>query len=157
MDSIGNKLKALFALPFVIIISGYFCGSVISFSPSLTPAEMEIVNFTPEDLTIPVIHKATFTIDLSKPLSFAQAPAPAPDIHQAQLKSAPPPKLSSIIIGLHRKAALIDGTIMHEGDAMGYLVIKKIEPARVLVKQLHPGVDPNAPESNLWLYLENAP
>ena len=62
-----------------------------------------------------------------------------------------------IVMGELERRALIDGAMVGEGDTIGNLLVKKIEPSRVLVKNTASAAEADSPEAQYWLYLEGKP
>jgi len=154
---IDNNLKLLFALPFLLLAVSFVIVDFIPFSSVLTPEEMQVITFTPDDLTLPKTDKTTVDVDLSQPLALIRVQEDAQRSSPDQPAAMPQRKVQMIVIGGLKKMAVIDGTLVREGDSLGTLIVKTIESNRVLVKNVATGAE-NAPEaSQQWLYLEDTP
>jgi len=154
---IDNNLKVLFALPFILMGLFFFISESIPFKPVLTQQEMEVINFAPEDLSLPEVKKAVVKADNFHPPATSTQVTQESNTEQEQQPAPPQRKVSMITIGDVNKMAVIDGNLVHEGDRIGSFVINKIEPHRVLVKNSEPGTGGKTNEKEQWLYLEDLP
>lgn len=154
---IDNNLKMLFALPFILIGLSFFISESISFKPVLTSQELEVINFTPEDMSLPEVKKSSAKTGGAHPLATITQITQPPRTEQEQQPATPQRKVSMIAIGEINKMAVIDGNLVHEGDSIGSVVIKKIEPHRVLVNNSVPGAGGESNDTQQWLYLEDIP
>jgi hypothetical protein len=154
---IDNNLKLLFALPLLLIALSFAVVDFIPFRSVLTPEEQQVINFTPDDLSLPAVNKTAVDIDLTRPLELVTLPEGAQRPSPEQPAALPQRKVEMIVIGGLNKMAVIDGTLVREGDSIGTLIVKTIESNRVLVKNASPGAGQKPEALQQWLYLEDAP
>ena len=62
-----------------------------------------------------------------------------------------------IVIGSAGKMATLNGMMIREGSTIGDMVVKRIEPDRVLIKTIELDEAGNTREYTKWIYLEERP
>lgn len=151
----NNKLVALCALPFVLVIVVSAAGTLFPFTPRLSPQEDQIMHFQPEDIALPSVTNPLLPESVESPIRITRATLPAAEQERAQTFQAP--RVSMIVISTRNRFAIIDGILLREGDSNGAMLVTKIEDNRVQVKNYTN--EPGAPvrEVRHWLYLEEHP
>ncbi|MBI5588103.1 MAG: hypothetical protein HY889_07035 [Deltaproteobacteria bacterium] len=146
------KLKIIAALPFLMIAAAYFvAGRLESDRTALSPAEQTLLNYAPEEGQGTAIKKERFAKEaLLKDLNiFGAAANGAPGAGAAQQRDGgvaqkPANGLTLVVENGDRSIAILNGTVVREGDRLGSITVRKIERDRVLVM-----------DKNLkWIYME---
>lgn len=166
---IDRRMKIQMALPFLLIIVSLFAAKIISFKPTLTPAEMRMLGFVPEKIDIRGKEPFTVSRDLKSPFEMAKAPpagypsvplsAVAPQTPagaKPHLEPAKPPselRVSMILVTEGRRMAIVNGLVIKEGDSVAGMRVTKIEKNRILLKEVKPSPD-DKPAETRWIYLE---
>lgn len=161
---IDRRMKIQMALPFLLIIISLFAAKIISFKPTLTPAEMRMLGFVPEKIDIREKEPFTVSRDLKSPFETAKAPPGYPSVPlsavapqtpagaKPHLEPAKPPselRVSMILVTEGRRMAIVNGLVVKEGDGIATMRIAKIERNRILLKEVD-----GKPAETRWIYLE---
>lgn len=152
-----TKTKMLCAVPFILLVLVYAVGSNISFKASLTPDEQEVVDFSPEDLSLPSVEKAGF-VPVRNTLITVTGPE-TPDTAAIGTKRARQQdkeyRLRMIVIGERGRMASINNRLFREGDRSGDMVVRRIEKDRVQVRLIELDAAGETRDRITWLYLED--
>jgi len=153
---IDTQLKLLFAVPFLIIIFSFLVVDFIPLQSALTAEEQQIIGFAPEDFSIPNIARTRPTIERSQPFQMSTRSQQSLDVATKET-TLPRCQVTSIVIGPQGKTAVVGGMLVREGERIGSLLVKKIEPTRILVQPslANEGQSPDSLQQ--WLYLEKMP
>jgi hypothetical protein len=144
-----NKLKILIAFPFIIVIILFITAGYIPFKTGLTESEDRILTFTPSIPALKERQEISASSEIKIPFHFSSAAREeiqAKDVSIVTDTDYNDGMLSLIVVSGKRKMAIIRGVLVREGDIIGGMVISKIEPERVLLKN----------KTERWLYLEKA-
>ncbi len=125
------------ALPFILIFFSIIISSLVKFKPVLSPTERALSRFSYEKVLL---------ID-KQPLQVTKlnSPIKMPDHSQKDILRVPisgaalhneieAKKISLILISDGLKMAIIDGTVVNEGDVINDCRIVKIEKDKILLK-----------------------
>jgi hypothetical protein len=138
----------LVSIPVVAIII-IFMVSRVELSPSFSPAEQKVFNFTNEqtprieERRQLVVGSLKSPIDLTKgseqgfPKTALAEIAPSQEVTEN--------KVSFIFVNQKRKVAIVDGKLVHEGDTVDNHRVAKIEKNKILLK---------SKEGEKWLKLD---
>lgn len=146
-----------------VVMAGFTAWSLVAFSAKLSPEEQKIVSFAPA-LPKLAIRTATSTVgqncpvpinqnlapshaDLTVPTGFPPGVPPAPDTAppaSSQEIGSAGPTVTFIMIDSSKRAAIINGKIVREGDRFEQGTVARIERTRVLVR---------AGKGEQWLHL----
>jgi len=125
------------ALPFILIFFSIIISSLVKFKPVLSPTERELSRFSYEKLQL--IDKQS--LQVMKLKSPVKMPVPSQkDILQVPISGTAiyneteAKKVSLILIRDGLKMAIIDGTVVNEGDVINDCRIVKIEKDKILLK-----------------------
>lgn len=144
-----NKLKILIAFPFIFVIILFFAAGYIPFKTGFTESEDRILTFTPSIPALKERQGIPVRSEIKIPFHFSAAAKEeiqATDVSRVPDTDYNDGMLSLIVVSGKRKMAIIKGVIVREGDIISGMVISKIEPERVLLKN----------KTERWLYLEKA-
>lgn len=157
-----RKIKIQVALPFLLIVVSLFTLKIIKFKPVLTPAEMRMLNFVSEKIDVSERQPFTVYKDMRSPIGIVKlTPEGYPSIPlskvapQIQTEGAPLSelKVSMIIFNKNTRMAIVNGTVVKEGDGIGSTKVIKIEKNRLLVETIAPSLGEKRKETR-WVYLE---
>lgn len=156
-----RKIKIQVALPFLLIVVSLFTLKIIKFKPVLTPAEMRMLNFVSEKIDVSERQPFTVYKDMRSPIGIVKlTPEGYPSIPlskvapQIQTEGALHElKVSMIIVNKNTRMAIVNGTVVKEGDGIGSTKAIKIEKNRLLVETIAPSLS-NKRKETRWVYLE---
>lgn len=131
-------------LPVIIIVLLVTAASLVPMEKSLSETEQLLLDFKASDLTVKTRPGAGVTKYIKGPFDFSVKQAKARDDKVKQIDYNDT-RLSLVVISDNSKMAIINGQVVREGDRINGIKVKKIEPARVLIKD----------KESEWLYLEN--
>lgn len=151
----NNKLFTLCASPFLLVLVVWTAGTLFPFTPRISPQEEQIVHFQPEDIALPPISSPQLPDNVASPIRITRATLPAASRERAPTFHAP--SVSMIVISTRNSFAIIDGTLLREGDSCGTMLVTKIEENRVQVKNYTNEPGDSARDVRHWLYLEEHP
>ena len=125
------------ALPFILIFFSIIISSLVKFKPVLSPTERELSRFSYEKLQL-IDKQPLQVMKLNSPIKM-------PDRSQKDILRVPisgteiyneieAKKISLILISDGMKMAIIDGTVVNEGDVINDCRIVKIEKDKILLK-----------------------
>ena len=125
------------ALPFILIFFSIIISSLVKFKPVLSPTELALSRFSYEKVQL--IDKQP--LQITKLNSPVKMPVPSQkDILQVPISGTAiyneteAKKVSLILIRDGLKMAIIDGTVVNEGDVINDCRIVKIEKDKILLK-----------------------
>ena len=125
------------ALPFILIFFSIIISSLVKFKPVLSPTERALSRFSYEKVQL--IDKQP--LQITKLNSPVKMPVPSQkDILQVPISGTAiyneteAKKVSLILIRDGLKMAIIDGTVVNEGDVINDCRIVKIEKDKILLK-----------------------
>lgn len=148
-----RQLQIMIVMPWALLCLVYVLGSVIAFTPTLSPQEREILGFVPENLVLPERKGAYKAVTVQSPIEIRSAPnQPDKAAGSAPIQSN---KVTMIIIGGLRKLAMINNMLVTEDDAVGSIIVQRIESNRVLVRESQLDSGGKSREQTQWLYLED--
>lgn len=143
-----KKIKIKIAVPFLLIALGASAAWLIDFPLSLDRSESKLEKFKSEKLEMPIKtrkktagFKNPFDVITAKQVVPANPAAAlldmpvADSINTASLLASSDVKVSVIVIGNKNRVAIINGSVVREGDKLGRITIEKIERERVLVTE----------------------
>lgn len=133
-----EKNQILFlALPFILIFFSVIISLLINYTPILSPTERELSRFSYEKLQL-FEKKPLQGTKLNSPIKM---PIPSQkDMLQVPISGAAlhneitAKRISFILISDSLKMAIIDGTVVNEGDVINNCRIVKIEKDKILLK-----------------------
>lgn len=125
------------ALPFILIFFSIVISSLMKIKPVLSPTERELSRFSYEKLRL-IDKQPLQVMKLNSPIKM-------PDRSQKDILRVPisgatlhneieAKKISLILISDGLKMAIIDGTVVNEGDVINDCRIVKIEKDKILLK-----------------------
>ncbi len=144
--TVDNKSKVLIALPLVLIVILGVAATFIPFQIALSGPEQKILNFRPENLEIKKQREVVISSNLHSPINFGPYTAgynPGAEGDLVPQLDYNDKSLSLIVISGEKKMAVINGSLLKEGETVGGMKIAKIEPGKVLLKN----------KRAKWLYL----
>ncbi|MFN3532394.1 MAG: hypothetical protein ACK41Q_07770 [Candidatus Brocadia sp.] len=132
-----KKQIPFLALPFVVIFFSIIISSLMKFKPVLSPIERKLSRFTYEKLQLFDNQQLQATK--------LKSPVKMPDPSQKDILRVPisgavlhneidAKRISLILISDGLKIAIIDGTVVNEGDVINDCRIVKIEKDKILLK-----------------------
>ena len=145
---VDNKTKVLIALPLALIIIFAVAATYIPFQNALSGAEQKILNFMPENLQIIEKEQVVISNSLHSPFDFSTDTAeynPGQESDLVPQLDYNDKGLSLIVISGEKKMAFINGILRKEGDKVDGMIIARIEPGKVLLKD----------KGSQWLYLKD--
>src|SRR3989338_1940694 len=125
------------ALPFILIFFSIIISSFMNFMPVLSPTERELSRFSYEKLQL-IDKQPLQTTKLNSPIKIPDRSQK--DILQLPISGAAfhneieAKRISLILISDGLKIAIIDGTVVNEGDVINDYRIVKIEKDKILLK-----------------------
>ena len=125
------------ALPFILIFFSIIISSFMNFMPVLSPTERELSRFSYEKLQL-IDKQPLQTTKLNSPIKIPDRSQK--DILQLPISGAAfhneieAKRISLILISDGLKMAIIDGTVVNEGDVINDYRIVKIEKDKILLK-----------------------
>ncbi len=151
-----TRTKMMCVAPFAMLVLVYVVGSYIHFNASLTPEEQEVVDFFPEDLSLPETKQAAFVPPGTNVITVQKPEAPdTAAAGNSRERRGKEYRLGMIIIGGRGRMASINNTIFREGDRSGDMVVRRIEKGRVQVRLIELDASGNTRDRLTWLYLED--
>jgi hypothetical protein len=147
MNGIDNKTKTLILLPWAIITLLAVAANYINFKSGHTDAERFVLDFTSMDLKIKEKQKVRITRALKEVFDFSSSEAIPNGLMSDSLEPQTDnieARLSLIVINDKNKAAVINGTLIKEGDRIDDKKVVTIEKNRVLLKS----------SFAKWIYME---
>lgn len=146
-----------------VVMAGFTAWSLVAFSAKLSPEEQKIVSFAPAlpklavrtaistagvNCPVPINpNRATSQAGLTVPTGFPPGVPPAPDTAPTAISQeigTAGPTVSFIMIDSSKRAAIINGKIVREGERFEQGTVSRIERTRVLVR---------AGKGEQWLHL----
>ncbi len=131
-------------LPLIIIVLLVVAASLVPMEKSLSETEQLLLDFKASDLTVKTRQGTGMTKYVKGPFDFSVKQVKARDDKVKQIDYNDT-RLSLVVISDNSKMAIINGQVVREGDTINGMNVKKIEAARVLIKD----------KESEWLYLEN--
>lgn len=155
-------MKIEIVLPFLMIIVSLLIVRLISFKTSMTPGELRMIGYVPEDIQIRERQPFMAGRELKSPFEIVKTPtlrypseslsALAPEVPEG-IGSPLELKVSMILVTEGRRMAIVNGLVVKEGDGIAGMRIEKIERSRILLKEFRPShIDKQ--EETRWVYLE---
>ncbi len=143
-----NRIKALIALPLIVIVLFALAGNFVHFDEELSDSARTILSFAPSDITIKKTHAYKLKNDFKSPMNFTGKTdanmAPAPNGAKVPLTDTAQNELSLIVIEGKNRLAIINGQVVKEGNIIDGTKIARIESGRVLLQN----------KTTQWLYME---
>lgn len=132
-----KKQIPFIALPYIVIFFSMIISSLIKFKPVLSPAERELSRFSYEKLQL-FDEKPLQATKLNSPIKMSipsqkdilQVPISGAALHNEITAK----RISFILISDNLKMAIIDGTVVNEGDVVNDCRIVKIEKDKILLR-----------------------
>lgn len=155
-------MKIQIALPFLMIIVSLLTMRFISFKTPMTPGELRMIGYVPEEIEMQERQPFIVERELKSPFGIVKTPtvgypsvslsALAPEVPE-EIKPPPELKVSLILVTEGRRMAIMNGLVVKEGDSIAGMKIEKIEKNRILLKEFRPSrIDKQ--EETRWVYLE---
>lgn len=135
MNSMDNRTRLFLVLPFVLAAVMAVAADHIPFGTTLNNTASDIMSFVPRELKIREQAFLPVTRGLQGPFDFTAATEDGrtnPD-GSAAAGGGSRRGLSLIVIGKERKMALIEDTLVKEGDRIDDKKVARIESDRILL------------------------
>jgi len=153
-----NRFKVLCAIPVVLFILSFVVVDFMPYRSALTADEMQVINFVPEDLSLPNLKRSRPSGGFVQPITLSPAQEPTAETKPSEFSTeARRMKVTMIVRGSAGAMAVVDGALVREGDTVGSLTVKKIEANRVLVQPDSRSGGPSPEALQQWLVLEDMP
>jgi hypothetical protein len=131
------KLKILIVLPFVLIIASAIIASKIDVKYEMTQEELQILGFEMKSVSLPkrktVTERALKIPTLIEKIMGQRDVAPPPSAAKQKAQEVQL-KVTMIIISEKGSMAIVNGTVVKEGDSVAGSKILQIESGRILVE-----------------------
>lgn len=137
------KLKLLALLPFILIIAAGYAAYNINVAYEMTAEDKQILGFEVQNVSLPE-RKAVTDKALEMPTLIEKVMGYREAVPSAEDKKKAPEQVqlivTMIIVSDKGNMAIVNGTVVREGDSVANQTIIQIEPARILVEYaLSPG------------------
>ncbi|MFQ5736712.1 MAG: hypothetical protein ACE5GY_07600 [Thermodesulfobacteriota bacterium] len=151
----NNRFMILALIPFVLAAAAFFGARAFDFEEMvLRPNEIRVLHFAPETVEVRIRRGAVRKAGLAKDrhrradLFYTTGPAAgygaAPEVEAVEAPDPFAMKVSFIMLNGGGSRAIVNNTLVMEGDTVGGLLVRRIEHDKVLLKG----------KETRWVYME---